>query len=412
MSPTSGPAWQSFFDEQRTVECPTQSITFNIYTAGSTGPVVLCLHGGGYSGLTWALVAARLRATCRIIAPDLRAHGLTQATNESDLSAATLAADVAALWAVLFPSMPTAPPAIILGHSMGGAIAVHAAGLPAAFPTLAGVAVLDVVEGTALASLPYMQAVLERRPSAFASLEAAVTWAMESGTSRCKEAAQVSVPSMLVERRGKAVEGGNSGAKRGLHWYGNAPGRSSQLRPPSGLSTVSETEGASGDARVGDGERNIGNVEKSCVEEEDIGIAVKPTGAAARGAPCSGEEGSVETRWVWRTPLEESAQYWDEWYRGLSEAFLGLKVPKILILAGTDRLDKTLMIGQMQGKFQLVLLPRAGHAVHEDEPEAVADAVLGFIKRFKVGQPLPRIRSTLPKPIAADGPNAAHTAQQ
>ena len=36
--------------------------------------------------------------------------------------------------------------------------------------------------------------------------------------------------------------------------------------------------------------------------------------------------------------------------------------PKILILAGTDRLDRPLTVGQMQGKFQLVLLPqvRAG----------------------------------------------------
>ena len=33
--------------------------------------------------------------------------------------------------------------------------------------------------------------------------------------------------------------------------------------------------------------------------------------------------------------------------------------PQILILAGTDRLDKELMVGQMQGRFQLVLLPQA-----------------------------------------------------
>lgn len=34
--------------------------------------------------------------------------------------------------------------------------------------------------------------------------------------------------------------------------------------------------------------------------------------------------------------------------------------PQILILAGTDRLDKPLTIGQMQGKFQLALLPQVG----------------------------------------------------
>jgi protein phosphatase methylesterase 1 len=46
------------------------------------------------------------------------------------------------------------------------------------------------------------------------------------------------------------------------------------------------------------------------------------------------------------------------WYKGLSEAFLGVKAPKVLMLAGTDRLDRGLTIGQMQGKFQMVLLPQ------------------------------------------------------
>jgi protein phosphatase methylesterase 1 len=36
----------------------------------------------------------------------------------------------------------------------------------------------------------------------------------------------------------------------------------------------------------------------------------------------------------------------------------------------------------MQGKFQLVVLPKAGHAVHEDDPEKVAIAIAGFLKRY------------------------------
>eukprot|EP00878_Enallax_costatus_P031810 GHUV01034858.1.p1 GENE.GHUV01034858.1~~GHUV01034858.1.p1 ORF type:complete len:208 (+),score=45.64 GHUV01034858.1:90-626(+) len=41
--------------------------------------------------------------------------------------------------------------------------------------------------------------------------------------------------------------------------------------------------------------------------------------------------------WTWRTPLAASRQYWEGWYTGLSDAFLALPVPKVLLLAGTDR---------------------------------------------------------------------------
>lgn len=54
------------------------------------------------------------------------------------------------------------------------------------------------------------------------------------------------------------------------------------------------------------------------------------------------------------------------WFTGLSNLFLSVKVPKLLLLAGTDRLDKDLTIAQMQGKFQLVVLPAVGHVIQED----------------------------------------------
>lgn len=55
-----------------------------------------------------------------------------------------------------------------------------------------------------------------------------------------------------------------------------------------------------------------------------------------------------------------------EWYLGLSKLFLSLPAPKVLLLAGTDRLDQELTIGQMQGHFQMCLLPQAGHVIQED----------------------------------------------
>ncbi len=53
----------------------------------------------------------------------------------------------------------------------------------------------------------------------------------------------------------------------------------------------------------------------------------------------------------------------------------------MLLLAGTDRLDKELMIGQMQGKYQLQVFPEAGHFVHEDQAEKTARTVADFYRR-------------------------------
>jgi hypothetical protein len=53
------------------------------------------------------------------------------------------------------------------------------------------------------------------------------------------------------------------------------------------------------------------------------------------------------------------------WFTGLSSKFLAARTARVLVLAGTDRLDKELMIGQMQGKFQQVVVLSVGHMLHE-----------------------------------------------
>ncbi|KAF1942637.1 protein phosphatase methylesteras-like protein 1 [Clathrospora elynae] len=88
-----------------------------------------------------------------------------------------------------------------------------------------------------------------------------------------------------------------------------------------------------------------------------------------------------EGRWAWRTELSSTEPYWENWFTGMSGKFLSGKGAKLLVLAGTDRLDKELMIGQMQGKFQLQVFPAAGHFLHEDLPEKTAEVVVEFVKR-------------------------------
>lgn len=58
--------------------------------------------------------------------------------------------------------------------------------------------------------------------------------------------------------------------------------------------------------------------------------------------------------WKWRTDLASTHPFWEDWFQGLSDKFLGAKGGKLLLLAGTDRLDTALTIGQMQGTVSLI----------------------------------------------------------
>ncbi|KAJ1355533.1 Protein phosphatase methylesterase 1 [Parelaphostrongylus tenuis] len=77
------------------------------------------------------------------------------------------------------------------------------------------------------------------------------------------------------------------------------------------------------------------------------------------------------------------------WFQGLSSKFLSCSPPKLLVLAGVDRLDKELMIAQMQGKFQNTILPKVGHAVHEDSPDRLADEIARFAIRNRFAEAVP-----------------------
>ncbi|KAG6004254.1 putative carboxyl methyl esterase [Claviceps pusilla] len=85
--------------------------------------------------------------------------------------------------------------------------------------------------------------------------------------------------------------------------------------------------------------------------------------------------------WRWRTNLGTTQAFWEGWFAGLSKKFLEAKGGKLLLLAGTDRLDTELTIGQMQGKYALQLFADAGHFIHEDLPEQTAISLCDFYQR-------------------------------
>lgn len=96
--------------------------------------------------------------------------GQTSSKRE-DLPAEQLTEDAIAIIKAKCPNSKV----VLVGHSMGGAIAARAASLNL-LPNLAGLIVIDVVEGTAMAALNSMHQILENRPNQFDSLDNAIQW--------------------------------------------------------------------------------------------------------------------------------------------------------------------------------------------------------------------------------------------
>ncbi|GFY95251.1 esterase/lipase/thioesterase family protein [Actinidia rufa] len=120
--------------------------------------------------LSFALAANKIKEKARVVAMDLRGHGKSSTENELDLSVETLCNDVIAVLKTMYGDSP--PAIVLVGHSMGGSVAVHVAAKKA-LPSLNGLVVVDVVEGTAMASLMHMQKILSSRMQYFSTVEKA-----------------------------------------------------------------------------------------------------------------------------------------------------------------------------------------------------------------------------------------------
>lgn len=127
-------------------------------------------------------------------------------------------------------------------------------------------------------------------------------------------------------------------------------------------------------------------------DADDDGVDIaddKNDGAAATSAPLALKPHQLPQRavdaatYTWRIDLAKTETFWAGWFEGLSQKFLDLRVPKLLLLANIDGLDRALTVGQMQGRFQLQVLARSGHVVHEDQPHEVAEIVGTYMVRNK-----------------------------
>lgn len=106
--------WLGYFDQEDDICLPDSNDVFHVYKAGSDGPVVFCLHGGGYSGLSYALSASKIKERAQIVAMDLRGHGKSSTEDDIDLSIETLCKDVLAVLKELYGD--STPAIVLVGH--------------------------------------------------------------------------------------------------------------------------------------------------------------------------------------------------------------------------------------------------------------------------------------------------------
>ena len=139
--------WNAYFDDKRFLTIDQN--TFCVYSChhqDSSTPVLFFLHGGGFSGLSWAVLSKTITnlIRCQCLAMDIRGHGESKTTDETDLTMETMTNDVCQILHHLFPD-DDRPPIFLIGHSMGGALAVHVA--QQCSTMISALCVIDVVEG-------------------------------------------------------------------------------------------------------------------------------------------------------------------------------------------------------------------------------------------------------------------------
>ncbi|ORY76902.1 Alpha/Beta hydrolase protein [Leucosporidium creatinivorum] len=272
---------------------------------GGRGIVFVCVHGAGYSGLSYAAfgraLAEKGEGKVGVLAYDARGHGKTRLSEEQqdstlDMSLESMSADLVGLLKSMFPKREEAPSFLLVGHSMGGAVVADAcARVQSEVGNVTGITVIDVVEGSALEALSGMTGLVAAQPKGFPSVENAIEWHVRTKTLNNLESARISVPPLLRDN-------------------------SALSAPP-------------------------------------------------------------DLPFVWRANLAATEPFWKGWFTGLSSKFLSCRTAKLLLLAGAESLDKELMIGQMQGKYQLEVFPDSGHCVQEDAPDKTADTLLAFWER-------------------------------
>ena len=200
--------WKKYFPNQIMLD-KTIPIYYN---NTKKGPNLFCLHGAGHSALSFSLLS-ELSKNYRLISYDFRNHANNISKPEDDLSMLTLVSDTEKVLLKINELFPN-DNIIVLGHSLGGAVAVKTCCHifktefnKDLYDKIQGIIVVDVIEGSAMESLPFMRSIVENRKNEFNSLNEAISY-MASSQIKNLQSCRVSIPPLLKQiknKKGKKV---------------------------------------------------------------------------------------------------------------------------------------------------------------------------------------------------------------
>lgn len=91
-------------------------------------------------------------------------------------------------------------------------------------------------------------------------------------------------------------------------------------------------------------------------------------------------------QYVYIIDLLKTQPFWNAWFLHMSDEFTSISnnVSKMLVLSNNDYLDKALIVGQMQGKYQLIVFRSTQHRHHplQNRNESAADVDSDKISHF------------------------------
>lgn len=302
-----------FYSETKRETFPIQEVytdhnglelqTYYSPPTSNEAPVLIFHHGAGSSAMTFCWLAHVLKANKEGSVPgifvfDARGHGDSSKT-QVDFSLQSFSNDFSFVIQQFCTRHNIEAPIFLIGHSLGGAILTnYIMNFDHSHLRIQGLAMIDIVEETALRALLSITRFINRRPKSFRTFSEAVQWHLKTQLLRNETSARISVSDLL--------------------------------------------------------------------KYDDTGNL------------------------VWKSDLGHLTGFWDSWFLNLSNNFIKCgsdskhAISKLLVLSGSETLDRELIIGQMQGKYQLIVFnntTHAGHFLQEDIPMQLSISIMEFVRR-------------------------------